>query len=472
MARASITGLRMSDQALEWTTLREGKNGVEVIAARALNLALDEAARADPQKRAAALQQQCPDLQGTITLGLPSNQVLLRVVELPTLDPVEIESMIQLQLDKFSPYPTERMVVSYETLKVADGSCRILIAAVQKEIIEALGALFNQTALVLRRIDVEALSWWRLLQDRRVAPGDGRHLVLRLDASGGLLIAVQDGVPLAFKTMNPSAGLSPEEYAAEIAQEMEALVLTLDLEQGVAPIISVDFWHRDLDPLLLTTRLQEAFGPRLQVHGLDPLPPLSEGLARRMWAPRFLKFPLRPVAGQAVLDLIPVTWRATAGLAAMKQRMVVATIVGFGLWALATLAFLGGFYGQKHRLKALETRLADLQKPAEAVRLLQRQARSFKQYLDCTYSALECLREVSQALPPEVTLTTFQYKNGKTITLRGEALTVNPIYDFKQALDKSGLFKRADMGSTQPSKRKETTVQTFQMTLQLPEAAP
>jgi len=43
---------------------------------------------------------------------------------------------------------------------------------------------------------------------------------------------------------------------------------------------------------------------------------------------------------------------------------------------------------------------------------------------------------------------------------------------FKKSLDKSSLFKSIEMGSTQPSKRKNLTVQTFQMNVHLKEDKP
>ena len=100
---------------------------------------------------------------------------------------------------------------------------------------------------------------------------------------------------------------------------------------------------------------------------------------------------------------------------------------------------------------------------------MQNQVRSFEQYLDRSNSALECLREISQYLPKDVLLTSFQFKKGKSVGIRGEALAVNAIYDYKQALDKSRMFARVEMGSIQPGKRKTTSVHTFQMTLQLKE---
>ncbi len=59
---------------------------------------LDEAL-ADPAQRAEAIRRQCPDLTGPVTVGLAPGQMLVRVVELPTTDPVEMVDMIQLQVD-------------------------------------------------------------------------------------------------------------------------------------------------------------------------------------------------------------------------------------------------------------------------------------------------------------------------------------------------------------------------------------
>ena len=70
MARNSITGLRVRDTFLEWTTLGSGKKGIEVLAARQVQLEGDAATLADPGQRAEAILRQCPDLTGIITIGL------------------------------------------------------------------------------------------------------------------------------------------------------------------------------------------------------------------------------------------------------------------------------------------------------------------------------------------------------------------------------------------------------------------
>ena len=467
--REPVTGLRLQPGLLEWTTLCKGREALEKLATQQERLVVEEAAWSDPAQLATLLRQQYPQLGGAMALAFSSAQMLMRVIDLPSTEPAEMAGMIKLQLDKFSPFPEERMALAYELLHPTASGGRVLVVTVPKAKIEFMGAVFQKAGWELQRVDAEVLGWWRLLVDQRAVPAAGRCLLLRLEQDGGLLLAVQDGLLLALKALTASAGLTAEEYAAEIAYEMRAFLLALDLEQGALPLQSLHFWHSGAAPELVLARLRAELHLEIQLHQLETLPPLSEGAARRMLSPLFQ--PSAP-ADPAALDLIPASWRASDQASRMKRRLIAATLIILVGWLLTTLAFLGGYTWSQQRLQRLQQRLATVQKPAEEVRTLQRWARSFEQCLDRQHSALECLREISQLLPADVSLTAFQFRKGKNVILRGEALSVNPIYDFKQALDKSKLFKKVDLGSTQPSRRKAAMVQTFQMTIHLPEEQP
>lgn len=475
MSRNFITGLCVRDNLIEWTTLAMGKKDVEVLATRQVRLEGDAEALADPAKRAGEIRRQCPELVGSVTIGLSPARMLARVVELPTTDPAEMAGMIQLQVDQFSPFPEDRMAVSYEVLRATEAACLVLIAAVPKEQIETQGELFRQVGLTILRIDAEIMGWWRLLADRGAIPAEGRHLLLILEPVGGVWVAVQEGLPWAVKAVSAMEGLAPAEYAEELAGDMDSLIVSLDLERGVMPVSGVDCWSRGLDMEAIVARLQQDLEIKVRLQSLDSLPPLSEGLARRMFVPPFnrqkkplFRFPGKAGADranalQSALDLVPPAWRATATFKRFQKRLFLVLGALMGLWLVGVVAFVIGFQWNRFALNRLEARLVDLEQSSSKVRLLKSQVRSFETYLDRQSSALECLREVSAVLPKDVDLTSFQFKKGKSVELRGEARAVEPIYDLKKSLDQSPLFKSIEMGSTQPSKRKDLTVQTFQM---------
>jgi len=344
--REPVTGLRLRQNVLEWTTVHEGKNGIETLATRQMILEADDAVLSDPEKLAAEIRRQCPDLCGPVSLGLSSEHILLRVVDLPSTDRDEMAGMIKLQLDKFSPFPEDRMAVSHEVLQTTASGCRVLIVAVQKEAIDFSKVVCQKAGLELRRIDADVLGWWRVLADQGAIPaGAARRILLLLEEAGGILIAVQQGVPVAMKAVGSSHGLSPEEYAAEISHELDAFTLALDLEQGVVPVNGLDFWYRDLAPESLAERLRGEMGQEVQVHNLDDLPSLSAGVARRMLNPPFEALLARNREAPSVVDLVPAAWRIAEDSLRVKRRLVAASILVVGLWLIVGVGFLGAIPG-------------------------------------------------------------------------------------------------------------------------------
>ncbi len=462
MARKTITGVCHRGRFLEWTTLVPGKKGIERRAFRQVELEGEPDALETPAGLAEAIRRQCPELEGPVIPGLAPGKMLTRVVALPSTDPTELAAMVALQVDQFSPFPEDRMAVSHEILSASESSSLVLIAAVPKDQIESIGDLFRLLGAPIRRLDAEAMGWWRLLVDSGEAPARGRALLLVLEPAGGVWMAVQDGVLQGIKPVAPSEGVPEDVFVEELAGDMGALVLALDLERGTEPVKGLEAWTRGGPAPALAKRLEQELNAPVRQHRLEDLPPLSEGLARRQAA--------ADAAGRGaapMLDLVPASWRAAAGSRKMRRRLVWSLSLALGLWAVGVAAFFVLYQVSRWRLNRVERRLAAVQPDADGVRRLQRQTAAFERYLDRGGSALECLREISLALPGDVLLTAVQFKKGRTVSLRGESRDVEPVYDFKQALDRSALFQGVEMGSIQPSKRKDLTVQTFQMTLQL-----
>jgi len=201
---------------------------------------------------------------------------------------------------------------------------------------------FRPVGVTIQRIDAEIMGWWRLLADSRAIPAQGRHLLLLLEPSGGIWIAVQDGLPQAVKAISPMEGLTPEEYAEELAGDMGALIVSLDLERGVAPVGGLDCWSRDLDMTVIVARLQQELEPAVRQQSLEVLPPLSEGLARRMLVPLFTA-QARAQGIHAVLDLVPAVWRTAATSQRFQKRLILAVGVAISLWLVGVVGFFAGF---------------------------------------------------------------------------------------------------------------------------------
>ena len=443
----------LSGGRLEWTLLRRRKTELEVAVQQSMPL---NAADASPGK----LREMMGPIKDHLTVILPTDSVLLRTADLPATDPEELAGMVELQVDKFSPFPIEQMAVSFEALKVTGNSTRVLIAACRRSVVEKIGELFTAAGRQPDRIEVAVSGWWGLLRAEKAIPSTGRHALLLLEEGGCDLMILQDGIPVLIRSLG-CPGEDAEAFAVEVAEETGYTLTSLESEWGGHPVADLTVWHRGVSPDSLMDRLRVECALRIQAQSLDSLPMLTEGVARRDAA-----------AGEAVLiDMALPEWKQTAAQQRGRQKAIkwVASLAAIWIGGMAALFLLTHL--QTRRIDRLQADIQSLEGPAEQARALRSRVESLEQYADRTHSALECLREITLALPGGVELTSLTYRKGGQVNLRGESTTVPPIYDFFEAMEASSLFVEVrPEGVTQaPGGRRKPE---FRLTARLPGEEP
>ena len=117
------------------------------------------------------------------------------------------------------------------------------------------------------------------------------------------------------------------------------------------------------------------------------------------------------------------------------------------------------------RIKARQARV-DAAAPAEAaVQEVRDRIRIIDRYSDRTYSPLEVLREVSLALPENVTLARLSYDAARReASVECTALSSQPAYEMSNRLKVSPLFARNDIVAG-PTENKSIGRTTFTIRL-------
>jgi Tfp pilus assembly protein PilN len=472
MAQHLITGVVLRQSNLAWTTLRRTKTGWE-IAEQNQDPLSPEATGPDSPVFGEALKRWAAHHRGEISFGLPAERVLLRVTDLPTADLSEMQAMVELQVDKFSPFPAEQMALSFEVLAQRGTASRVLIAAVQRDLVNAVGEAFRAAGVWPERLDVDILGWWAALKERGELPAEGLYVALRVDASGAALIVADRGVPVVVRALGGVSGLSEEEYGAELADEVGYSLASVEAEFGIAGGVQVAVWREGsvapprMDGLkpsgedssdVLVARLSEVCGGA-EVHSrsLRDLPPCSEGLAKRA-----------AEKDARLINLVPAAWRAEEQRYSLRKSLLIATAAFLAVWLLGLAVFALRKSMTAREYSSLKTMVAALEAPAAEVQDLSRKIRSFEQYADRSRSALEALREVSMLLPQGVELTSFSYRKGGAVNVRGIADFPEPIYDFFQALERSEFFEKVEPGDIRSKAMGAAQKSEFSVTARLP----
>ncbi len=457
MSDASITALVLRPGSVAWTTLHRRKGKLEVAERRAVAFEMPPGGGLDAPEVTARIKPLLSGIKGRVAMALPTDQVLMRVLRLPTQEMSELRSMAELQVDKFSPFPIDQMSVSQEVLEQQEGASRVLVAASQLAAVERLGSVLQAAGVFPREVDVEVLGWWRLLRQQDQLPGAGRQLVLFLAVGHADLVVAQDGVPLLVRSLGGIEGLPPEEAAVELGGDLAYTLTAMEAEWGAQPTGLLTVWSHEELPVAFLVKLREATGLDVATRLYGTLPDLTEGLALRA-AER----------GPHLMDLAPAAWKTSIESRQRLRSVIAGALVFFVVWLLALGGLAGAVQIKLRQIQARKAEVGALQEPAKAVGEMREQVRSLERYSDRTFSALESLREVSASLPAGVELASFTYKKYTQVALRGEADNGDAVYEFIKVMETSGLFPKATLEGLTQKTRAGKARQEFRILLALP----
>lgn len=422
---------------LQWTHLRlqKGKSEKEVGPGPIPGPAAGSEVDFDLSEALTALAS---EIKGELHYALDSEELLLRVVELPTVEPEEIPDMVELQIDKYSPFPADHLYLSHEVLSQTATSSRVVIAAAPKPVIDPLVEAFSAAGLNPARFDVDLLAWWELISQSNRMPTRGRQLIVILDHTGTALIVCDDQVPNTFSTFGMPESESDEEFLEHVGEELSYVLTSIESEWGEAETTGLHVWHWGSVPNGLD-RLQRATGLNVSTCELQSLPKLSEAVAER---------------GQRddVVDLVPKAWKEQAAEQHFKQHMIRTLVTILAVWLVLAVAFFAV-------VKLRDAKHAKLLKQYEANKLaivevqeLRVKVGSLKRFTDRTYSSLECLREVVVWMPNGAELKNFSYHKNDRVEITGKAASEDLVLTYTGKLEaESTLFSEVKISSVRPS---------------------
>ena len=417
MAKGITTGVLVRSDEVAWATLQQSKAGIECVAQGSDESSLEE-------------------IKTPVVMALPSADVLLRVMEFPLVDDDELEGMVELQVDKFSPFPIDQMVVSHEVLYRGDSGISVLVAVAKEKVVDQAADVLKAHGHKIQRVDVALLGLWRNIVDTGVLATESRETLVIVSVDSIDVLTHENGVLMALSCLGSLPDLSDESVAVDISQEVSHLLMELEVEHGRASQQQITLWSNDITPVFGDT-LKNSCGMEVDNKSLGILPALANGVALRGIGE----------AGGALLDLTPESWRVASAAKRSKRQLIIATFAVLFVWILVVGGGLGWLKFEEIRLKQLEMVNAKWSEPANEVRQLRLQVSMIERYTDHTYSALESLREISRLQPEGVDLSSFSYRKSEGLDIDGEADSGILVNQFNEALNKSEMFVNVKSGA-------------------------
>jgi Tfp pilus assembly protein PilN len=170
------------------------------------------------------------------------------------------------------------------------------------------------------------------------------------------------------------------------------------------------------------------------------------------------------------MDLAPDEWRAADATRRTRRKLLRSTTIFLVAWLLALGVFWTLLNMQRGRMARLRAEVETMETPAMEIRRLRAKVLEFAQYADRTHSSLECLRVVSELLPEGMELTSFVYRKGSSLSLRGEADAPDKVYGFIQALEGTERFPEVKSEGISTRNTPQGARTQFGVTIRLPGA--
>ena len=428
------TGIHYTDELVEWAVLRKTRNETEILTEGSVPIppstGEEEEASLFP---AEVLSEIRKNFRGVVTVALPSSRLLMRVLELPTTEPDEIEGMVALQMDQISPFPAEQLTLSYETLVEEENHSRVLAVAAPRTTVDELGDLFKKKHVYIRSLDATILAWWSLLVAHQDVPREGRVILFLEEHTEFSMIIVDDGVPVCVRSLELFHNFSDDSIQREIVEEIHYTLLSLETRYGHYDDCSIEFWSESEIPEPLISRLAEECTGHITRHDLGSIPPLSEGLSLRS-AERGLHH----------VELVPREWVELQRRRRFMRVATIAAIALLGIW-MAVVSIAGTIFAfQTASYNRVRKEAGKYSGPARAAQAARKEMLSLEKYADHSRSALECLRGITAAIPDSIEITSFTYTKGKAVRLSGTGAGAEIIYDYFQRLGAMDLFEGID----------------------------
>ncbi len=416
MAKGITTGVLVTSDEVAWASMQQSKDGAKSIAEGRGESSLEE-------------------IKSAVVMALPSTDVLLRVMEFPLVDDDELEGMVELQVDKFSPFPIDQMVVSHEVLVRSDSGVSVLVAAAKEKSVDEAAEILKGHKI--ERVDVALLGVWRNIVDAGGLVSEGRETLVIVSGVSIDVLTQENGVPMAMSCLGSVPDLDDASIVSDISQEVSHLLMGLEVEHGRASHQQITLWSNDINHVF-GDALKNTCSMEVCNKSLGILPAIANGVAIRSTG---------GAGSNDLLDLTPESWRSASAAKRSKRQLIIAALSVLIVWVLMVGGGFGWFKFEKIRLKQLELVDAKWSEPANEVRQLRLQVSMIERYTDHTYSALECLREISRMQPDGVDLSSFTYRKSEGLDIDGEADSGILVNQFNEALNKSEMFINVKPGA-------------------------
>lgn len=477
----------MSVQHSDYISIYLGDEVLKVVqlGAAGASLKLNQAARrdlhglseADLPKAVQVLLSPMNAHRARAIIVVPANQATTKNIEIPSRDPIEIKSIINLQAGRHTPYAREEILISYINIGVYQTNyTKVLLVIMNRNVVKRQIVILEKAGLKIDKIlfvpeGIARFYSQRLDLTREDTPvgiiDTASQSTDFIIAFHGTVIANRS-IPIGLKHLTTQGKEARDKLVVELAKSIESYQ-SEDIDKVPSTFIlsSNDAHLKELQPIL-----KEKFNADIKIVpylGQMEVPQdVLSKMAGEYNGDSFLDV-IAPagVAEETQVDLMPEEMRLQRTLEAQSRQIIKAGVLAVLILILIFAIFFDKLYFRTAFKEKLSKDYFQKRQEAELFENLSNKTQIIKDYLNSRMVPLELINELYRILPEGIYLETINLDDKASMAIRGISESMSLVFSLQTALENSSFFKNVETKSASSKQEWGKEMTAFEIHSQL-----
>ena len=404
---------------------------------------------------------------------VPASAATAKNIEVPSTDPEEIKSIINLQASRHTPYSREEVLISYINLGLnASNNTRILLVIVHrpgvKERIEILEKAGLNVDKVLFVPEAQARFYAKALNLKKEAPPVG---VIDFSLNATSFIVIAKGtllfvrhIPIGIKGILEGAEATAK-LQDELMKSMDAF--TQEAGKEAPNSYTVTTKHEAVGNILAA--LKDTLGLEFQVsefaHFIKGSGDVRKKLLSDFGDDSFLDV-IAPAAsaGKCEINLMPEEMILKRSVDQQSKEASKSGVAAIIIMLLVGAIIMSNIYFKDTYLnKNLREQFAPQKEQVQSLEEQMNKSKLVRGYIKNRMVSLDIIDDLYTITPHTTYLNNIVVDEDGTVTIDGISDSTALVYTYLQSLQDSPKFKEAKLRSTSPKKDNGKDVATFEI---------
>ncbi len=450
------TGLEIGMDFIRLVQLRKIGKEVELSGVAEISFAAADSANYDKKAVTEALKKLLVDARfksNNIIAGISRHLVTIKNLSLPSRKYEELQGMVGYEVKGMLPYPLEKLVYDFTVMEGSkEGYSDVLVALVQKEIIDEYFSLLTEAGIKVNRIDLTSLArlayYLRLRKAGAAGETEEKVAFVNVEKEKVEVDVVEKGRIFYSRGIDLQRRNAMVEKGALVEEIIRSLSSAEKGKEKIRPgriIISGGYYREEGLEKILAERLG------IKVEDAEPFREMkiSTDITRAEMTergPRFttaIGLALQGFAARGGVNLLPIPVKKKIELEKRKGILLKQGVSAAMVLVLISANCYLAIGTKQKRLYSMKKTLDKIRPVASQVETKRGELKIIREELGSTDFTLQALVVLHQLTPDSVSLNAFHLEKGGSVLLRGQGDNMSIVFGYCESLRRSPLFKEA-----------------------------